>query len=215
MVIHRPSEKSINSLDRFGVAIKAIGSNQRHIGMIYKAQSQVRMCHLAFHLDLRDEPAAPSYFWAELGLDEANRKLLAAECARLAGNRIPYGLAEQGISFDRTTCRYIPRPAGNGLTCATFVMAFLKAFGYPLLEEGSWPSRDEDVEWQRMIIDRVEAAGASVEHISGMEKDLGARRYRPEEVAGAATRSSYPVCFAEASVLAAQILGILYGLNLE
>ena len=212
MVVHRSSDKPISLLDMFGVAIKAIDANQRHVGMLYKTNSEVRLCHLAFHLDLRDEPARMSYSWAEAGLDEFNRRFLAAECARMAAgaNKIPYGLAEQGISFDRTTGRYIPHRAGRGLTCATFISAFLKAFGFPLLQEDTWPTRDDDTEWQRAIIERVQAAGASEEHIAGMMTDLGARRYRPEGVAGAVTRSKYPVTFTVASELAAEILAILY-----
>jgi hypothetical protein len=212
MVIDAPGDKAISLLDTFGVAIKAIDSNQRHVGMLYRVDAGVRLCHLAFHLDLRDEPAGTSYFWAEAGLDAANRRFMAAQCARLAegADKIPYGLREQGLCFDRTTGRYVPQPAGAGLTCATFIVVFLKAFGYHLLEEDTWPNRDDDTEWQRVIIQRVQAAGASQEHIDGMTKDLGAKRYRPEEVAGAVTRSEYPVTFAEASALAAEILAILY-----
>ena len=112
MVVHRPSDKPVSLLGIFGVAIKAIGANQRHVGMLYKLSSEVRLCHLAFYLDLRDELVGKSYCWAEAGLDESNRKLLAAQCARLAAgaDKIPYGLAEQGISFDRSTGRYITAP---------------------------------------------------------------------------------------------------------
>src|SRR5262245_54465967 len=141
MVVHSPSDKAINLLDIFGVAIKAIDTYQRHVGMLYKIDSEVRLCHLAFHLDLRDEPAGASYGWAEAGHDPANRRFMAAQCARLAkgADQIPYGLAQQGIAFDRATGRYIPQPAGSGFTCATFIAAFMKAFGYHLLQEDTWP----------------------------------------------------------------------------
>jgi hypothetical protein len=95
----------------------------------------------------------------------------------------------------------------HGLTCATFVLAVFHQAGLPLVRYDSWPvNRPGDAEWQESIVNLLERTGAAPEHIAKVKTEIGAVRYRPEEVAGAATSVSIPAEFPSASERAQEIL---------
>jgi hypothetical protein len=106
---------SLDKLVALGVAIKEINQHQQHCGLLYKLDTALpRMLHLAWHVDLRDEPAPNDYFWAEVSLDETNRRVIAAAVS-LIGNKkasIPYGLDPGGSSFDASG-EFIPPPSAR------------------------------------------------------------------------------------------------------
>jgi hypothetical protein len=60
--------------------------------------------------------------------------------------------------------------------------------------------------WQRSIIELLKENGASQEHIKAVESQIGAIRYRPEDVAGAAASDRLPAEFATTERLARAIL---------
>jgi hypothetical protein len=72
----------------------------------------------------------------------------------------------QGIYFDTTTYNYIRTAAGEGLTCATFILAVMNSVGIKLLEDETWPVREEDKEWIEQIVGTLAESGVNREHIS-------------------------------------------------
>jgi hypothetical protein len=127
---------------------------------------------------------------------------------------IPYGLDPSGSCFDPETGEFIPPAIGKGLTCSTYITAAFRQLGIELLQQATWPDRPEDVAFGNRIVDGLTAerqrdsTRVSQEHIDGVRNDVGARRFRPEEVVGASSRSfaEWPIAFADARLLADQIL---------
>jgi hypothetical protein len=171
---------------------------------------------LAFHFKLCDETPSPAYLWVDCGLDDVNKKVIAAYMGviRKNKNNIPYGLDVDGNCFDRDTGEYIEQPLGKGLTCATFIMAIFGRFGFRLLKTEEWPERAEDIQWQQQILEVLEAEGASADHVAAARKDIGTARFRPEEVGGAVSETLHPVGFERVREIVEEIMAML-GRNIE
>ena len=218
MAVLEPSERPFSEVQDVGVVIHKTNTGQ-HTGFLYRRDDgSVRVLHLAFHHELRDdevlewEARVRAWFgadlrWAELGLPEDSKIVFAAHLSQiLLGNpQIPYGLDAGGTIFTADG-KFVRGPVGKGLTCATFIAAVLAGYGHPVVM-GNWPSRPEDKEWAEQIISMLEGR-ANQEHIDAIKADIGASRYRPGEVVGAAVRPlpDWPVSFSDAVALAEEIL---------
>lgn len=190
------------------------GDNQRHCGIIYRRTPQdLRFLHLAFHFDLRDDAFDRTYWWAPSGLDPVNQRILAAFASLiLMGDpAIPYGFDSDGIVFDRTTGELYPPPVGKGLTCATFVLAVFRTYGFEPLLDTSWEARPDDAQWQQKILSWMEESNAATEHLDAIRAAGEALRYRPEEVVGCAVQAieEWSIDYQRALALAAEVLADL------
>jgi hypothetical protein len=219
MTVCRSDERPFDAVKYLGVVVRAVDSIDPaasfglHSGFLYKLDGQPpRLNHLAWHFDLRDEPAVDDkYLWADTGLDERNSQVIAAWLTdrRERPSMIPYGLDAQGACFDKETQDFLPPPLGKGLTCATYMQAVLKHLGFILLDEATWPAdRAEDASWQVAVVDVLRKTGAAEDHINALASDVGSKRLRPAEVVGAATvtSGSWPVAFDRASAIAQTII---------
>ena len=97
-------------------------------------------------------------------------------------------------------------PSQFGLTCASFVLAVFPAAGLALADYATWPSdRPGDRQWQEKIIQSLEGR-ADQTHLEHPHNEIGAVRYRPEEVAAATALAPPAVQFERAEHLGMQIL---------
>lgn len=161
MKIHHPDTSPYENLASVGVAVgipDVQQQSQHHIGLIYRTEptQPVHFLHLAWHCLLRHEsPPTHGFVWVESSLDPVNQTLLAAYCRLIVecheSGQIPYGIAYEGDYFDPATGAWLRGSVGEGLTCATFVMALYEALGLPLVAQETWPHRDSDVQWQETI----------------------------------------------------------------
>ncbi|WP_283966822.1 hypothetical protein [Tritonibacter sp. AK171] len=203
-----------NSLEEhhfLGLAIKNIAGDQNHCGVLYRLDSgEIRMLHLAFHYDLRDEKLKPDYLCAPAGLEFENQLVVAAYASAIANSKpsIPYGFDANGMIFDDESGELLEAPAGKGLTCATFVLALFRTLGFEPLDEETWPTRDEDKQWQDQIMQAMMDAGASQNHIDAVINNGQSRRFRPEEVVGTSVTSyeEWAIGFDRAKVIAQEVL---------
>lgn len=218
MAVLEPLERSCTEVRDVGVVIHKTGMG-KHAGFLYRRDDgSVRVLHLAFHHMLRDDEVSDwarqvsdqfgeSLRWAELGLPDDSKVVFAAHLSQIfLGNpQIPYGLDAGGTVFT-SDGKFVRGPIGKGLTCATFIAAILAGYGHPLVTN-DWPSRPEDEAWAEQILAMLENR-ASPEHIDAVKADIGAARYRPEEIVGSATRPSedWPVSFVDAVSVASAIL---------
>ena len=215
MAVNQQSAHPFAPDEILGVAIgtpNPENTQQRHVGLIYRIDdSGPRLCHLAWHFMLKDEPLPADYFWGSSGLDPVNKVFMAAYVASLKQNAsdVPYGIDYSGIYFDDQG-RYIVQPLGRGLTCATFILAVFARNGFDLVETENWPERPDDIEWQQQIIGAL-TNRASREHIEAVKQSIGAKRFRPEEVAAGVISENIPLNFSAARVLAQEILHDMYG----
>lgn len=188
MPILEPEGRPYAEVDRVGLAILRTPLGY-HSGLLYWLdQEDPRLLHLAFHHDLRDDAARAPLRWTNLNIDDVNKVVLAEILARIAGTeqRIAYGFNSDGIVIDPETGEVIPGPSGHGHTCATFIIAILKAHAYDLIDLTEWPVRPSDVAFQETIVAILEEKGYG-DHAAVVRKDIGRCRIRPEEVVGAGT----------------------------
>lgn len=181
-----------------GIIISHVGGGQLHCGIAYKSENQANALHLAWHYDLRDQPAeslySHGYYFTLPSIDTIRQRVIAAKCHRISQAKdqgIPYGLLYEGATFDDDG---ILRLEGNehGLTCATFVMAVYASCGITLCNYAAWPPRrEEDSSWHASIIALLRHS-ASQEHLHNLEREKGCARFRPEEVAASITFPDLP-----------------------
>jgi len=203
-----------------GLAVGLIPNEggQLHVGIVYKATDTVRFCDLAWHYLITNKPAGTvdRLHWWNSGLDEFNREIMIDWIRQLANAdaAFPYGFNASGEIFDRDTGSPLPLPIGQGLTCATFVIAAHRARGIELLDIETWPNRPEDAVWQAHIIGvlrtHCESRGISADaHLQGLERDVGSIRFRPDEVAAGMYSAFTPLNFENARQLADEIVAHL------
>lgn len=195
MILETLNSSSLGTDGGVAISISSNARGQRHVGLIHSSQNygELKTFHLGWHLSLRNEPARIGQFVVKTSIGIRAQVQLAAYCRliwRMNGERsIPYGFGSpQGVLNDAGV--YIPGEEGDGLTCATFVLAVFDAKRIPLVQYLTWPSdRPDDHEWQEMIVEKLAApsAGASADHIEVARSGIGNIRYRPEEVAAAVT----------------------------
>ncbi|MGT2504066.1 hypothetical protein ACVOMS_31165 [Bradyrhizobium guangxiense] len=213
-MLNAPEEKSFEEVQELGAVITQPTPNQRHVGFLYKLGNEpARMLHLAWQNRLVEEAPTEGYFWVQSGLDETTRKVIAPVVAEVFSSQelpVPYSPIFQGLYFDAATLRYDRHEPGEGLTCATFIVAVLDALGRPLFDVDEWTARDADFQWHDQIIDMLERSpDATQEHIDAMRSRPRGARFRPEEVVGSIWASSPPISFTAARVLGLCVIGDL------
>jgi hypothetical protein len=154
-----------------------------------------------------------------MGLDPLNRKVVSAWLHAFAQNAqmVGYGFSSAGCRVEADANgqpRYRPADPGRGLTCASYIVFVLDQLGFELLRTVEWPSRPEDTDWQNEILSVLTASGCMTpDELNTIASDIGSVRFRPIEVAAAATRTQIPVSFAEAQAIAAQIMATCSALS--
>jgi len=99
-------------------------------------------------------------------------------------------------------------PDGGGFTCATFVLAIFAGAGLDLIDESTWPHRDGDRDAYTQIVELLkDAPKITAEHLAAQVAYIeSAKRYRPTEVAAAASlAATSPNPFAALEPIAAEI----------
>lgn len=200
MQINFAHDNPFANVDSIGIAIGRpdIQQSQQHIGILFIDQDGLpKYLHLAWHFDLRkDDPNPKKYLWLNVPIDPINKMHLATVCelifqANLSG--IPYGISIEGTGFSDDGT-FIAEHNFAGLTCATFVMQVFHSQGYKIVDVENWYERDDDKVWQSSILSSLEKYGASAEYLECQRQQIskGAARFRPEEVAAAASVPNQP-----------------------
>lgn len=187
----------------------------KHIGMLCRdsADKRLRFIHLAFHEDLRlEDDATKCFLWIEATLEDESANVAAAQARRVyrrySSGGVPYGFSPYtGYFGPQGEIRWTA--PGNGLTCATFVLAVFDSAGVRLVTGDDWPTpddRSEDKQFQKEMVELVRRRpSATAAHVKGMKADIGQIRFRVLEVAGAVAADAYPATFATAEALGAQL----------
>jgi hypothetical protein len=196
------------------IAIAITGSEaQRHMGVFFRTELQkgAFLLHLGFHYELCLEPVKGRYCWLPMnGFDSEEQQALALwfeTIWEINGHKVPYGINYSASRHFNNQGAYAASDEDGGLTCATFVLAIFEDQGYTLIDTATSYRRDDDVDWQRIILTAL-ADRAPHEYIERQSDFLGiAARYRPEEVAGAATvNRGVPIQFDTAVDLGVMVL---------
>jgi hypothetical protein len=211
--VHRANERTFSQVRHLAVAIRSIAPDQRHMGLLHYDGGGVRLLHLRWHHVLSNEPASDAYIWVDPAINSQRLRQVAAICRRVWESNqtgIPYAFSAPNDCFDVDTGQFLLGETRLGLTCSSFVLAVFHAAGLQLVDYDSWPTdRSDDQHWQTAIIKSLIETGAAEQHINAVRKEIGAVRFRPEEVAGAATLSSLPANFQQASAVGKMIVSQL------
>ena len=216
------AEHSLENVGFVAISIFLNDANQpeqQHIGIVYKEAEggPNRFLHLAWHHRLKNEDANEAIpqthsVWVDINMPERRARQVAGQCRKVwksNGRFVPYAFSPPNDCFDSQTGELLMGSTHLGLTCATFVLAVFAAQGIHLVDFESWPPRDDDIHWQRTMISELEGSGAPASHIDAIQQEVGAIRFRPAEVAGAAALFPPTVHFSQAEEIGKDITACL------
>lgn len=192
-----------------GIGIRKTAASSWHVGLLHVQEELPWFLHLAWHLDLRNECFEQSrHAWVLLDVPPGRIRTIAAYFRRVwkrnQSRGVPYGLRYDATSF-HDDGRLLLGPTEHGLTCATFVIAVLRGARINLVDVSSWPQRTDDIVWHETVVETLRKHGAAESHIVAVEGEIGCARFRPLEVAGAASRGKLPAHFNVAASAALEI----------
>ncbi len=210
------SQHAFSEVKHVAVAIGQTGPGQYHIGLIHReaAAPDVLCLHLAWHCRLKNESAGSLIsHWIDMPIPSRRAQQVAARCRQIwkanGASSIPYGFSHPSDSFDSMSGRFLIGPTRHGLTCASFVLAVFHFAGIPLVQHETWPAdRQGDREWQESVLLTLQSSQATPAHIAAVSAEVGAVRFRPTDVAGAATQVP-PVTFDVADAMGARIVALM------
>lgn len=196
-----------------GIVIKA---NTRHCGIAYPAESGTHeICDLLADKVLLSRPIPVDDYWAPVALSPAEVSAVAAFIERIleshATKAVTYSLIFTANAFDVKGA--IAR--GDGLTCATFIVAVFERLSLPLVVPSTWRARPkEDQAFQDeylrgAINDPNPKRRISAEAAMRIAQEKPNFRIKPAEVCGAAASGKYPVKFSSAVTLAKEVVAII------
>ena len=215
MRLHSSQQRPFTDVRHVAVAIAVVQAGQQHVGILHKEEilDEVWLAHLAWHNQLRNSQPKDAYLWIDPPIPTRRARQVAARCRQIlrANTRgIPYAFTPPNDCFSVETGNFLFGPTRVGLTCASFVLAVFDSAGIRLANYATWPQqRDGDLEWQQFIIEQLEEDGADAEHVAFVRNEIGAVRYRPEDVAGCAASDQLPCPFKIAELFSHEILSQL------
>src|SRR5579884_2353244 len=180
------------------VGIARTGRAQVHAALFYRGiDGALRALHFCWDHAWSDELAPDCYYWVTPAVRSSVARSLAALCRLVADQRpldqVPFAFRyDNRVVFDPATGQLLG-PRGEGLTCASFVLAMFASINIRLVEVASWSSRRCDAWWQARILRLAHGT-----HAERLRAQWGSIRFRPEEVVAAANQTSRPVRFATA-----------------
>ncbi len=172
------------------------GSQIFHLGLLFieDPTDDAKFLHLAHHHSLRTE-IIDRGFWIRLGLTDRQIRQLAGMCAMISehnsDNAVSFSIYyDSKRQYFDDVGNYLPSDLGEGLTCATFVMAIFETLGIPLLRTDIWAVETEDKFWHVEIIQRMRQGSPDRAHFDAMSSNVGCARYRSEDIVIASSKKT-------------------------
>ncbi len=206
---------SQNDITNICLVIQNINDEQNHIGFLFSnTDEEVKFLHLAWHNSLQyDDPPIDKSLWVDIPFNDQfnidNFKIFLELIFEKNGKHIPYGISMNGLLINTDGTLDVDEPYA-GFTCATFVMSVFHTYGYKIIDIDNWEHRQEDNDWQKIILDILEKSGSSKEQIKYQKKQMGEFRFKPEEVMAASISLEQPVDFDNVKDNAEEIINQLY-----
>lgn len=177
----------VGEIKTFGVVLKETYPGYRHAGVVVSSLSGggLRVLHLAGHYEFSNDEFDDTYaLIPNCNFSQGELDYLAEKAMRLwekNGANIAYGLDFDGSDPFDLDLKFMGDD-GRGLTCATFVLAFLRKCAFPILDVESWKFREEDEKFQKIVYNHY-AQKLTEEQAARMKASVAnAARFRPEEV---------------------------------
>ncbi len=202
---------------KIGVFVERLSSGQPHCGFIrVEPDTTGYLLHLRDQVNLRDERARNGIVCIIVSVSPIRAEAIAQRAQAIAtadkSRGIRFGLSSPDQDWFHAEGHAIYGNDHLGLTCSHFVLAFFRDVGLPLVQYETWPERAEDIEWQERFCRHALSGEAEQDKTAlvrqeAMEKEIGSKRVRPLEVAGAALAEArdLPVEFSVANELSKKV----------
>ncbi|HET6250174.1 MAG TPA: hypothetical protein VFE47_20960 [Tepidisphaeraceae bacterium] len=212
------SKMSPQTVTAIGIAVHRAGL---HIGLLYRvtANDSVRILHLRYHQSLASEQPGSAYIcWIRREIEPDRAVAIATYCRRIwkqnRRGKVPFGFSLP-TEFFSPSGSMLTGPAKTGLTCASFVLSVFSAASVPLVNTDSWPPPTaEDIKRQAALLNSQRHL-MRPDEIRAVSEEIGNPRFRPVDVAGAATAEKFPATYAYASKVGKRIAKLLATLNTD
>lgn len=206
-----------------GITFRCEAPGDTHVGLALRQKSSLSVLHLQTHKYLALD-AAPNKRDVVVLVPLPRARIRATiryarRFHQVVGKSLPYNFRLPNDVFDEQEGKLLLR-RGEGLTCATLPIVMLRATGVQLLRTEQWPSRPQDMERHRQLVEVIRKGMLErnekvhqqrsltpddLEHLAYMNTQVDAVRFRPEEVAAAAGQE-LPASFSDVVAGAALLL---------
>ena len=190
------SPEWINHDDEIGIVINLENyvEEQFHCGLSFDLNTQTKVLHLTTHNRIKCDDNLNSFRCGiRPNIHQLRQEQVSIFCNVIVDrgldfNDIPYGFSYDGTSYFENNGLLINIANCSGYTCGTFVLTIFHSLSLDLIDISTWPSREDDIPWQKIILNRLlrsaSILGISDNHLLRLSKEIGCcPRYRPEEVA--------------------------------
>lgn len=199
--LNNEAGSSFSVADGLAIAFSAVHPSG-HAGVVFcDALGIPRLLHYCGGPDAKIEKISGNleYVWATPKLLEEQVLQMTALCDLAASSNLSlsyrFRFSEQAKFHDRAGQLYfIPTAECPGLTCATFIMLLFLQCGVKLLDIERWRNSDEDTEFMHRFI-RDQIAPRYPHLVQVFSQDLGAKRFRPDDVIASALFEHIPTSF--------------------
>lgn len=195
MMLNSCTEKPFSDVNVVGIAILpcSIKPPQNHLAVLYVFDREPELLHIGVPGGLRNNEPNSKFLWIDLGPDftDIDRQIICAHVKKIAdangSESISYGFDTNAKFIDPETGEFKATMQAIGLTCATFVLEVFESCGFQLIVWDSWlKNQKESIIWQKhMIKTYLDQPNVSKKLLERQQKNIGNRRYLPEEVASA------------------------------
>lgn len=180
--------------DDIGIVISLDRKHKQfHCGLSFDLNNNAKVLHLERHNSLACDNNLDSFrCWIRPNIHKLRQEQVSAFCNVIINrglnfNDIPYGFSYDGTAYFDNTGSLFHSANCSGYTCGTFVLTIFHSLGLDLIDISAWPSREEDIPWQKRILYMFARCagyfGISNHHLLRLANEIGCPRYRPEEVA--------------------------------
>lgn len=177
-----------------------------HLGLLFIGSGKDRrrvLAHQPWHdVPLYDDNPSKG-LWVRPTVPVATLEAVALRLRQMhataPGERLPFGFEKGSTKITRRGRWAIS--GGSGLNCSTFVMVVFESVNCPLIDLPTWEERGEtrrteDIGVQMSLVDALASDHPKVaERLKG---EVGATRFRPEEIAAATGLLPHAVVYSQA-----------------
>jgi len=180
--------------DRVGIVVSK-GMGDGHVGLLYHAKDGVRILHMAWHEQVKNEALdrglRECWIVGLLDIPPGLNKHLVSSIRALAQKipKIGYGIDFIASAGSIKDGKYRQPRRSQGLTCASFVYEVLSGAAVQLIKPETWRPNDANKRWASDVCKVLTEKGASPGHVAAVREGINGLRLLPFEVSAAATHS--------------------------
>jgi hypothetical protein len=185
-----------------------------HTGLVFKdSNGRLAALHLGWHEILLFDTYALGYVFSCPAIDPVRAQIVAQLCRliRDTNPRVPYSFRlGLNVRFCAQTGDLLTLGDGHGLNCSNFVITVFQSTGITLVDLDGWELREDDEERHRCFFDMMlNDVRIPTSHLFGVWDEIGCKRVRPEETAGACLEDELPAKYEQCKLNGEAVLRLI------